>query len=174
MNEILVTKNLVKDYILTIRGQKVMIDKDLAELYGVETKRLNEAVKRNIERFPEDFMFKLSNNELNELVANCDRFETLKHSSNPPYAFTEQGVAMLSSVLKSKQAIAVNVEIVRTFVKMRQFALENKELAQRLTELEHYFIEHCKDYKSDIMEIREAIDLLMERTRPAKIGYKTD
>lgn len=174
MNEILLTKNLVKDYILTIRGQKVMIDRDLAELYGVETKRLNEAVKRNIERFPEDFMFKLNNNELNELVAICDRFETLKHSSNPPYAFTEQGVAMLSSVLKSKQAIAVNVEIVRTFVKMRQFALENKELAQRLTELEHYFMEHCKDYKSDIMEIREAIDLLMERTRPANIGYKTD
>ena len=174
MQKVLNTKTIVKDYILTIRGQKVMIDRDLAELYGVETKRLNEAVKRNIERFPEDFMFKLNNNELNKLVAICDRFEILKHSSNPPYAFTEQGVAMLSSVLKSKQAIAINVEIVRTFVRLRQFALENKELAQRLTELEHYFMEHCKDYKSDIMEIREAIDLLMERTKPAKIGYKTD
>ena len=171
MDDIIQTKVIIKNCIFTIRGQKVMIDRDLADLYGVPTKRLNEAVKRNIKRSPEDFMFKLNNKELKELVANCDRFETLKHSTTPPNAFTEQGVSMLSSVLNSERAIAINVEIIRTFVQLRQFAIENKELAQRLSELERYFMQHCKDYNSDITEIRQAIDLLMDRTKPTKIGF---
>jgi hypothetical protein len=90
-----------------------MIDRDLAELYEVETKHLNEAVKRNTERFPSNFMFKLNSSELSEPVANCDRFKTLKHSVSAPYAFTEFGVAMLSSVLKNKRAIAINIEITK-------------------------------------------------------------
>ena len=107
MDDIIQTKVVIKNCIFTIRGQKVMIDRDLADLYGVPTKRLNEAVKRNIKRFPEDFMFKLNDKELKELVANCDRLETLKHSTTPPNAFTEQGVSMLSSVLNSERAIAI-------------------------------------------------------------------
>ena len=151
MNDIIQTKEMIKNCIYTIRGQKVMIDRDLAELYGVPTKRLNEAVKRNIKRFPVDFMFKLNEKELKELVANCDRFAPLKHSTTPPNVFTEQGVSQL-----------------------RQFAIENKELAQRLSELERYFMRHCKDYNSDITEIKQAIDLLMDRTKPAKIGFNVD
>lgn len=92
MNNEITTKT-IESKILTIRNQQVMIDRDLAELYGVETKALNQAVKRNIERFPEDFMFSLNETEKEELVTNCDRFETMKHSSTMPYAFTEQGVA---------------------------------------------------------------------------------
>ena len=171
MNDIVQTKVIIKNCIYTIRGQKVMIDRDLAELYGVKTYRLNEAVKRNIKRFPEDFMFKLTKEELNELIANCDNLENLKYSPTTPNAFTEQGVSMLSSVLNSERAIAINVEIIRTFVQLRQFAIENKELAQRLSELERYFMQHCKDYNSDIIEIRQAIDLLMDRTKPTKVGF---
>ena len=171
MEDVIQTKIMIKNCIHTIRGQKVMVDRDLADLYGVPTKRLNEAVKRNIKRFPDDFMFKLNDKELKELVANCDRFETLKHSTTPPNVFTEQGVSMLSSVLNSERAIAINIEIIRTFVQLRQFAIENKELAQRLSDLEKYFMHHCKDYNSDIAEIKQAIDLLMDRTKPTKIGF---
>ena len=172
MDDIIQTKVIIKNCIYTIRDQKVMIDRDLAELYGVKTYRLNEAVKRNIKRFPEDFMFKLTKEELNELIANCDNLENLKYSPTTPNAFTEQGVSMLSSVLNSERAIAINVEIIRTFVQLRQFAIENKELAQRLSELERYFMQHCMDYNSDITEIKQAINLLMDRTKPTKIGFK--
>ncbi len=101
--------------IFQFRGFKVMIDADLSMLYNVPTKRLKEQVKRNIERFPEDLMFELTKNEKDELVTNCDRLATLKHSSINPLAFTEQGVAMLSSVLHSEKAIKMNVEIMRAF-----------------------------------------------------------
>lgn len=174
MNEIIQTKMIIKNCIFTIRGQKVMIDRDLAELYGVETKKLNQAVKRNSTRFPADFMFQLTNEEQNELVTNCDHLKNLKFSYQNAYAFTEQGVTMLSSVLNSERAIAINVEIIRTFVQLRQFAIENKELAQRLSELERYFMQHCKDCNADITEIRQAIDLLMDRTKPHSIGFKAD
>ena len=100
----LVVTNTIESRIFTVRGQKVMIDRDLAELYEVETKKLNQAVKRNIDRFPVEFMFKLTKDELSQLVTNCDRFNILKHSSSIPSAFTEHGIAMLSSVLKSKRA----------------------------------------------------------------------
>jgi hypothetical protein len=105
----LVPTEIIENKVLVIRGQKVMLDRDLAQLYEVETKRLNEAVKRNIERFSDGFMFKLNENEFKEPVAICDRFKTLKHSASLPYAFTEYGVAMLSSVLNSKRAIAINI-----------------------------------------------------------------
>lgn len=114
--------------IYMIRGVKVMTDSDLAKLYEVETKVLNQSVKRNIERFPDDFMFKLTMNEKNELVTNCDRFKNLKHSSTTPTVFTEQGIAMLSSVLRSKIAI----DVMRTFVAMRKYALEHEELAKKI------------------------------------------
>lgn len=125
---------VIKNKIYEIRGQRVMLDRDLAHLYGVETKVLNQAVKRNAERFPEDFMFRLTKEEMNELVTNCDRFEKLKHSSIPSCAFTEQGVAMLSSVLKSATAIQVNIAIMRAFVTMRNYvstvSVASAELAE--------------------------------------------
>ena len=150
-----------------------MLDSDLARLYEVETKVLNQAVKRNITRFPDNFMFRLSKEEWQNLRSQFVTFsgDVRKYT---PYVFTEQGVAMLSSVLRSEKAIQINIQIMNTFVKMRQWAIENKDIARRLTELEHYFMEHCKDNKADIQELKEAIDMLVDRTRPAKIGFKTN
>ena len=135
LNLISIEKN-IEEKIYLIRGKKVMFDFDLAKLYGVETRILNQAVKRNIERFPEEFRFQLTNNEFNELVTNCDRFNSLKHSSNLPYAFTEQGVAMLSSVLRSDIAIQVSIQIMKAFVTMRQSYLTNQEITTRISSLE--------------------------------------
>src|ERR1035437_8532197 len=112
-----VAKSEYETMIFTFRGKKVMVDYDLALLYNVPTKALKQQVKRNHQRFPEDFMFELSRLEKNELVTNCDRLSFLKHSSINPLVFTEQGVAMLSSVLKSDKAIKINIEIMRTFAK---------------------------------------------------------
>ena len=171
MNELVQIQNLI----YVIRGQRVMLDSDLAQLYGVLTKNLNKAVKRNIERFPQDFMFQLTKEEYQNLrFQNGTSKSTHGGRRFMPYAFTEQGVAMLSSVLESKQAIAVNIQIMRTFVQVKQYALEHKDLTKRFAELEQYFIQYCKDNEKDKQKIYEAIDLLMDRTKPAKIGFKTD
>ena len=122
----------IKDKIFNIRGSQVMIDRDLAELYQVEPKRLNEQVKRNIKRFPKRYMFQLTKEEKNKLVAKCDHLQSLKFSSTNPYVFTEQGVSMLSTVLKSKIAIKVSIDIFRVFTQMRKFLSSNNELLQRL------------------------------------------
>ena len=169
MNDIIQVENLIYE----IRGVKVMLDSDLAKLYEVETRVLNQAVKRNIERFPAHYMFQLTKTEYRSLISQ-NVISSWGGVRKMPYVFTEQGVAMLSSVLKSKQAIQINIQIIDTFVKLRQFALENKDLAKRVSELEHYFIEHCQDNKEDMKEIYQAIDLLMDRTKPAKIGFKTN
>lgn len=162
----------IQNLIYEIRGYKVMLDSDLAKLYGVQTFNLNKAVKRNSERFPKDFMFQLTKNEYESLIFQFGISKSKRGGRRfMPYVFTEQGVAMLSSVLQSEQAIAVNIQIMRTFVQIKQFALENKDLAKRVAELEHYFIEHSKDYKEDMREIHQAIDLLMDRTKPARIGF---
>ncbi len=113
-----------------------MVDRDLAQLYGVEPKRLGEQVRRNIDRFPEAFRFQLSDVEKNELVANCDRFEPLKHAAAPPYAFTEQGVAMLSAVLRSDTAVKVSIQIMEAFVSMRRLLAASMPLLDRLATLE--------------------------------------
>lgn len=126
----------IEAMIWTIRGQQVLLDRDLANLYGVETKRLNEQVRRNIERFPERFRFQLSKEEFLELVANCDRFKSLKHSSAPAFAFTEEGVAMLSAVLHSEIAIAVSIQIMDAFVAMRKFIAKNTLVLKRLDQIE--------------------------------------
>lgn len=149
-----------------------MVDSDLATLYGVETRALNQAVKRNIERFPKHFMFQLSNEEYQNLISQ-NVTSSWGGVRKMPYVFTEQGVAMLSSVLKSKKAIQINIQIMDTFVSMRKWAIENKDLGQRLLELEHYFIEHCKDQENDMQKLYEAISLLMDRTKPNKIGFNT-
>lgn len=172
MNE-LIPIEIIENKILIIRGQKVMIDRDLAQLYEVETKVLNQAVKRNIERFPDNFMFKLNDGELNELVTNCDRFKSLKHSVSNPYAFTEHGVAMLSSVLNSKRAIAVNIQIIQIFIKMKEFMLSHKDLSQRIVELERYFINYAQDNNEEIQKINETLNYLIDITKPTEIGFKT-
>ena len=137
-NDEVVVTTPVESRIMSIRGKQIMIDRDLAELYGVETKRLNEAVKRNIERFPERFRFQLTKEEMAELVANCDRFNSLKHSTVRSYAFTEQGVAMLSTVLRSETAIRVSIRIMDAFVAMRRFMVTNAEVFQRLSTMDNY------------------------------------
>ncbi len=137
----------IKNMIFSFRGLQVMIDRDLAELYGVPTKRLNEQVKRNLNRFPESFRFQLIDNEKIELVANCDRFEKLKHSSVNPYAFTEQGVAMLSAVLHSQTAVEVSIKIMEAFVDMRKFILNNATIFQRLDKIEQEQIESNKKFE---------------------------
>ena len=151
-----------------------MIDRDLAELYEVETKKLNQAVKRNIERFPEDFMFQLTDEEQNELVTNCDHLQNLKYSYQNAYAFTKHGVTMLSSILKNKKAIEINVQVVRTFIALRQFAIENQSLTNKINQLEQYLISHIKDNRAEFKQIYDILNLLMERTKPNQIGFKAD
>ncbi len=160
----------IQNLIYEIRGFKVMLDSDLAKLYEVETRALNQAVKRNIERFPAHYMFQLTKEEYKNLISQ-NVISNWGGVRKMPYVFTEQGVAMLSSVLKSKRAIQINIQIIDTFVKLRQLAIEHKDLEQRIAELEHYFIEHTKDYKEDMKEIYQAIDLLMDRTKPSKVGF---
>ena len=130
--------------ILLIRNKKVILDRDLAVLYSVETKTLNQAVRRNIKRFPTDFMFQLTKVEKKQLVTNCDRFAPLKHSTSMPHAFTEQGVAMLSSVLKSKRAVEVNIAIMRTFVKLREILGSNELLRRKIESMERKYDEQFK------------------------------
>ena len=125
-----------KNRIFTIRGIQIIIDRDLAEFYGVETKRLNQQANRNRDRFPQRFRFQLSKKEKDELVANCNRFDPLKHSSTRPYAYTEQGVAMLSAVLHTPYAIEISVKIMDAFVAMRNFLASNAQVFQRLDRLE--------------------------------------
>ena len=147
-----------------------MLDSDLAMLYEVETRVLNQAVKRNIERFPKDFMFQLTKQEFENLISQ-NVTSSWGGTRKPPYAFTEQGVAMLSSVLKSKKAIEINIQIMRTFIKLRQFALENKELTKRLNDFEQYFIQYAKDMNVNIEDIYRQLNLLMDRTKPQKVGF---
>ena len=166
----------IETKILTIRGVKVMIDRDLAALYGVQTKRLNEAVKRNINRFPSHYMFQLSRQEKQELVANCDRFKPLKHSTVLPYAFTEHGVAMLSSVLNSERAIQINIQIVDTFITLRRFALAQKpdNMAHRIGVLEKALLQYMDKNNRRVDEIVEVINDMLSASEdedPKKIGF---
>jgi hypothetical protein len=165
----LIPVETIASKILFLRNEKVLLDRDLAELYGVSTKALNQAVKRNVRRFPPDFMFRLTKKEKDELVTNCDRFQPLKHSSVSPRAFTEQGVAMLSSVLNSERAIEVNIAIVRAFVHLRKMIVSHKELAKKLQELEH----HIKNHDEEIQAIFEAIQQLISLPEDSrkKIGF---
>lgn len=148
----------IADRIFVFRGIQVVVDRDLAELYQVETKRLNEQVKRNIDRFPKEFRFQLSKKEGAELVANCDRFVNLKHSTSAPYVFTEQGVAMLSAVLHSKTAVDISIKIIKAFVEMRKFLIRNAEIFQRLDKFEVKQIEHIKDSDKKFKILFDALE----------------
>ena len=163
----IVPAEIIEQKILLIRGKRVMLDKDLTALYGVETKVLNQAVKRNIKRFPDDFMFQLNWEEASELSRS--QFVTLKKGKNIkylPYAFTENGVAMLSSVLNSERAITVNIQIMRTFTRIREMLAANKDLARRLDELEN-------KYDAQFKVVFDAIKQLLAKPEPKKkkIGF---
>lgn len=153
--------------IVVVRGQKVLLDADLAELYGVQTKALLQAVKRNLERFPDDFLLQLTAEEWDNLRSQIVT-SSAKHGGRRyhPYAFTEQGIAMLSSVLKSHRAITVNIEIMRAFVRMRQLLASNKELALKLTELERKLARHDRS----IADIVKTIRALMQPPEPKRRG----
>jgi len=162
-NLVIVDNKEIQSMIYTFRGRQVMIDRDLAYLYNVETKALNQAVKRNINRFPESFRFQISDDEKDELVTNCDRFKTLKHSSLNPYAYTEQGIAMLSAVLRSDVAVEVSIKIMNSFVEMRKFLLSNREMFARLYRVELKQLETDKkleevfDYIATTKEVKQKI-----------------
>ncbi len=154
--------------IINLRGERVILDRDLAEMYAVETKQLKRAVRRNIDRFPNDFMFQLSNEEYRSLRRQFGTLKRGAHSKYPPMAFTEQGVAMLSSVLNSQHAIEVNIAIMRAFVHLRKMILSHKELAKKLQEIEH----HIKDHDEKIQAIFEAIQQLITLPEKSKkIGF---
>ena len=166
----IVSVGKIEQRILLIRGEKVIVDADLAEFYGVPTKRLNEQVKRNKDRFPDDFMFQLSAEEKSEVVANCDHLSKLKYSTTLPYVFTEHGAIMAASVLNSQKAMEVGVYIVRAFVKLRQMIAENKELSRRIVQIERQLADHDEQ----IIELVKVIKQLLKPDPPPKkrrIGY---
>jgi hypothetical protein len=163
----------IQQRILLIRGEKVIIDADLAEAYGIPTRRLNEQVKRNKERFPQDFMFQLTNDEKAEVIANCDHLNKLKYSKALPHAFTEHGAIMAASILNSPKAIEISVFIVRAFVQLREVLSGHKELARKISQLER----KLGDHDEQIMVLVDAIKQLMDPKLPPKtrrIGFHTD
>jgi hypothetical protein len=165
----------VQNRIYKIRDQKILLDFDLAVLYSVETRALKQAVKRNMDRFPEDFMFQLSKTEWQELITICDNLpEKVKFSPATPFAFTEQGVAMLSSLLKSKKAGLVNIAIMRAFVLMRQYALSHKDLTKKLEEIETKFDKQLKDIYEAISFLSNKDKKQSEQNNRKKIGYKAN
>jgi hypothetical protein len=174
------TKALIKtdiqNKVFNIRGVNVMLDRDLAALYGVEARALNQAVKRNSERFPPEFMFRLTKEEL---ITNCDKLGISKYSPSLPYAFTEHGVAMLSSVLRSKSAIAINIQIINTFVSLRKYALKTageNALTNRLSILEKALLLYIKNNDKRIDEIILALNALIEKPQKeiGRIGFAID
>ena len=180
-----ITPILVESKIFLIRDKQVMVDRDLEELYGVEPKVINQAVKRNLERFPEDFRFQLTSEELDELVTNCDRFNVLKHSTVLPYVFTEQGVAMLSAVLRSETAVQVSIRIMNAFVQLRHYVSsqivktdDKAELAE-IRRLLLLHIDHCdKKFSVQDRKISQIIqvlnNLIEEPKSERKIGFTSD
>jgi len=171
--EAVVQVGRIQERILLVRGEKVIIDADLAEFYGVPTKVLNQAVRRNKERFPQDFMFLLTAEEKAEVVTNCDHLSRLKYSKSHPHAFTEHGALMAASVLNSQRAVEVSVYIVRAFVGLRRFIAEHKELSRRLSQLETRLADHDEQILTLIQAIKELIN---PDPPPRKrcIGFRTE
>lgn len=166
MRNTLIPLERIQGSILNIRGQKVMIDRDLAKLYGVETRRLNEQVKRNIDRFPNDFMFQLSKEEKDEVVANCDHLLSLKFSKTNPYAFTEHGAIMLASILNTTLAVETSILVVRAFIQLRKLLSTNEEVARKINELE-------QRYDSKFSVVFKALKQLIDKPNPERrqIGF---
>ena len=168
-NRSLIPTEKIDRAILIVREHNVMLDSDLAEMYGVKTSRLNEQVKRNKDRFPNDFMFQLTNQEKQEVIANCDHLEKLKFSRTNPYAFTEHGAIMLANVLNTPTAIETSVLIVRAFVKLRELLSTHKELERKIMELESKYDKQFKLIFEAIRELMQHEQLDKNRIR---IGFK--
>lgn len=172
---ILIPQERISGKILTLRGHKVLVDTDLAELYGVSTMALNQAVKRNAERFPMDFMFRLDESERDDVVASFDHLERIKYSAFLPVVFTEQGVAMLSSVLRSPKAVAVNVEIMRAFVRMRHLVASSESLTRQIEALDAKFEGRTKEHEAHIQQLYALLDELINPPEPPpkkRIGFR--
>jgi hypothetical protein len=164
---------VIKNKIYQVRGERVMLDFDLAAMYGVETRTLKQAVRRNIERFPDDFMFQLSKPEWQQLITNCDNLpENIKFSPITPFVFTEQGVAMLSSVLNSKKAIEVNIAVIRAFVMLRQHLANYKDLKEAIAVLEKEMNTKFKDINQALNYLLNKDQLQQQQTNREKIGFK--
>lgn len=163
MEELVITRNF-ENLIFEFRGFKVMVDVDLATLYETETKKLKQQVKRNLERFPEDFMFELTREERDQLILQAPRLGNLKFSSVNPQVYTEQGVSMLSSVLSSKKAVQMNIEIMRSFAKYRAILLENMELRQEIIALDNKL-------NDAFQYLLDQLDALSSERKP--IGFKS-
>ena len=164
----------IQTKIYEIRGQKVMLDSDLAELYNVETKNLNLAVKRNIKRFPSDFMFQLVKSEWDILRLQIETSKGRGGTRYLPYAFTEQGVAMLSGILNSDKAIETNIAIMRAFVFVRQYALTHKDLTEKLQEFENKYDKQFKDVYEAITYLLQKDNQETEQKQRKRIGYKNE
>ena len=167
--------------ILEIRGKKVILDNDLARLYGTTTKRLNEQVKRNVARFPDDFMFQLDRTEKAEVVANCDHLSRLKFSPQLPFAFTEHGAVMAASVLNTPKAVEVSVYVVRAFIQQRALLAAHGELALKLERLEKKLIvsfslqeDRLDDHESQLEEIIETIREMQQQHAHRPIGFRVE
>ena len=165
---------LIVEKIFTFRNEKVMVDRDLATLYGVETKVLNQAVKRNKQRFPKDFKFRLSKKERDELVTNCDRFKKLKHSSSMPNVFTEAGVAMLSSVLKSDVAIQMNIQIIRSFIHIKQLLLTESSIRFAVQALENRMDKNEETTQMLMNTIQQMLTPPEPKKKKQKMGFRKD
>jgi phage regulator Rha-like protein len=164
-----ILRERIEQAILVIRGQRVMLDSDLAKLYGVSTKALNQAVKRNAARFPKDFMFRLTQQEKSEVVTNCDHLSRLKFSPTMPFAFTEHGAIMVANVLNSERAVEVSIYVVRAFVKLREMLGTHKALAQKLAELERQVESHDSHIRSLFEAIRQLMEPSTQKSR--RIGF---
>lgn len=163
-----ISVQVIEQRIYLIRGCKVMLDSDLAELYQVETRRLNEQVKRNISRFPEDFMFQLSKEEYEVLLSQIAIASGQGGRRNLPHVFTQEGIAMLSSVLNSERAIQVNITIMRAFVKLRQLFVSNQDLAKKFDDLEQLTKSKLKEHDDKFQAVFDAIKKLIKATIPPK------
>ncbi len=170
---VLITLERIERSIIFLRGQKVMLDADLALLYGVTTRRLKEQVRRNLDRFPSDFMFELTAEEKSEVVANCDHLIKLKFSPYLPYAFSEHGALMLANVLNSPKAVQVSVQIVRTFIRLREILTTHKDLARKLEEMEKKYDQQFKVVFEAIRQLITAPDSLQDKPK-RQIGFRVE
>ena len=174
VNQLIIPEETVMSKILFIRGTRVIIDSDIADMFGVQTKRLNEQVKRNIKRFPVHFMFQLSEEEKDKVVANCDHLKKLKYSPFLPFAFTEHGVIMLANVLNSERAIQASVRIVEVFIKMREMLMAHKELFMELEQIRQQLTEHDNKLLlifEYLKQFEEAKQQQLEQENRKRIGF---
>lgn len=169
-NKLILPDEVIVNKILLIRGQRVMIDSDLAELYGVPTKRLNEQIKRNIRRFPEHFMFELTREEKDEVVAICDHLNKLKYSSFLPNVFTQYGVLQAANILNSDRAILMGNRIIEVFIKMHEMLLTHKDILLKLEQMEGQVVQNSEDIQMIFEALKQLLNPAREERKP--VGYK--